>query len=141
MQTMTTTATGSDGKVADTRLDRFFSKDQVDLGGLAWHLDRLPEAERARVTCLLGARQQAMLFEAALSFVPLSLDFFVPEPAGALKQVVHAGKNSLLLFTRFEKRFCRPEPGSRTLFGYNENPGGDPAGDGSGLLRLLRDPW
>jgi hypothetical protein len=124
MQTMTTTtASGTDkARATDTRLDRFFQQDQVDLPGLAWHLDGLPDPERARVTCLLSARQQAMLFEAALSFAPLSLDFFVPEDAGALSQVIHAGKNSLLFFTTFEKRFCRPEPGARVLFGYNQNP-------------------
>jgi hypothetical protein len=123
MQTMTTTS-GEAAKASanDSGLDRFFSKSHVDLPGLAWHLDSLPDAERARVTCLLGARQQAMLFDAALSFVPLSLDFFVPEAAGSLKPVIHAGKNSLLFYTRFEKRFTRPEPGSKALFGYNENP-------------------
>jgi hypothetical protein len=120
----TTTATAGTPKAdaSDTRLDRFFKDDRVDLPGLAWHLDGLPDAERARVTCLLNARQQAVLFEAALSFVPLSLDFFVPENVPPLTQVRHAGKNSLPMFKTFEKRFCRPEPGATALFGYNFNP-------------------
>ncbi len=124
MQTMTTTTAPGTAKTAtnDARIDRFFARDQVDLAGLAWHLDGLPDAERARVTVLMTPRQQAMVFEAALAFVPLSLDFFVPEAAGALVAVHHAGKNSLPVCKTFEKRFTRPEPGAPSLFGYNENP-------------------
>jgi hypothetical protein len=119
----TTTAAGSERAPAKgPGLEHFFGGDQLDLAGLAWHLDSLPDAERARVACALPARQQAMLFEAALSFIPLSLDFFVPEAVAPLTQVAHSGKNSLLLFTTFEKRFCRPEAGAQTLFGYNHNP-------------------
>jgi len=124
MQTTTTTTADRADKVPqnDSSLDRFFAKGRVDLGGLAWHLDGLADPERARVTCLMTARQQAMLFDAALAFVPLSVDFFVPEGAGALTAVHHAGKNSLGAFTTFEKRFCRAEPGGKVLFGYNQNP-------------------
>ncbi|MGH7438230.1 MAG: hypothetical protein ACRENE_21305, partial [Polyangiaceae bacterium] len=123
MNTTTTTGAGAaPGRESDARLDRFFGRDRVDLGGLAWHLDGLPDAERSRVTCLLTARQQAALFDAALAFLPLSLDFFVPPAAGSLKQVIHSGKNSLALFKTFEKRFCRPADDARALFGYNENP-------------------
>jgi len=123
MNTTTTTAAGAErGRANDALLDRFFGKDRVDIAGLAWHLDGLADAERARVTCLLTARQQAALFDAAIAFVPLSLDFFVPPAAGLLKQVIHSGKNSLALFKTFEKRFCRPDAGANFLFGYNENP-------------------
>ncbi len=122
MQTTTTVAGGDKPSAKDARLDHFFAADRVDLPGLAWHLDSLPDAERARLTCALSARHQAMLFEAALAFVPLSLDFFVPEAAAPLTPVVHSGKNSLLMFTTFEKRFCKPEAGATSLFGYNENP-------------------
>jgi hypothetical protein len=103
-------------------LDRFFGPGGVDIAGLRWYLDGLADAERARVACSLSARQQAVLFDAALAFMPLSLDFFVPERAGLLTQVIHTGRNSLPVFTRFEKRFCRPAAGTTALFGYNENP-------------------
>jgi hypothetical protein len=123
MNTTTTTAAGADtARATDARLDRFFGRDRVDIGGLAWHLDGLSDVERARVTCLLTARQQAALFDAALAFLPLSLDFFVPAAAGSLKQVIHSGKNSLAMFKTFEKRFCRPEARANSLFGYNHNP-------------------
>jgi hypothetical protein len=124
METTTMTADGSQSAAKkDPGLDAFFGADRVDVGGLAWHLDHLEDAERARVTCALSARQQAKLFDAVLAFVPLSLDFFVPQTAAPLTQVIHSGKNSLGAFTRFEKRFCRPEAGAKSLFGYNQNPG------------------
>jgi hypothetical protein len=122
METTTTTAGSEKASKKDTGLEHFFAADRVDLPGLAWHLDSLQDAERARVTCALSARHQAMLFDAALAFVPLSLDFFVPEAVAPLTQVIHSGKNSLGAFTRFEKRFCRPEAGAQSLFGYNQNP-------------------
>ena len=118
----TTAAGGRKASTTEPGLDHFFGADRVDLGRLAWHLDSLEDAERARVTCALSARHQAMLFDAALAFMPLSLDFFVPETLAPLTQVIHSGKNSLAAFTRFEKRFCRPEAGARSLFGYNQNP-------------------
>jgi hypothetical protein len=39
-----------------------------------------------------------------------------------MTEVIHEGKNSLALFTRFQKRFCRParETNPPELWGYNE---------------------
>ena len=39
-----------------------------------------------------------------------------------LTEVIHDGKNSLPLFSRFQKRFCRPASplGDTELWGYNE---------------------
>ncbi len=133
MQT-TTAGTGDKPVAKDTGLAPFFAGDRVDLPGLSFHLDGLPDAERARVTCALSARHQAMLFDAALAFAPLSLDFFVPAPTAPLTQVIHSGKNSLLMFTTFEKRFYKPEAGAHVLFGYNENPSSIRAVTGPGYF-------
>jgi hypothetical protein len=122
MQTETTTLPTTQAAREEFSLDRFFGSDRVDIGGLARHLDELPDPLRARAACGLSARQQARLFDAALALVPLSLDFFVPARVGPLAQVIHTGRNSLPFFTRFEKRFCRPDAQARALFGYNENP-------------------
>jgi hypothetical protein len=103
-------------------LDPFFAGDRLDLSALAEHLDALDDETRTAATCRLSAHQQALLFEAALAFLPLSLQFFVPEGTPPLTQVIHAGKNSLPFCTRFEKRFCLPGHGSEVLFGYNQNP-------------------
>src|SRR5205085_4958369 len=62
---------------------------------------------------------QARLFEAAAKAEPLKVDDMVPAGTPAMKTVRHYGRNSLPLFTRFEKRFCRPGAGDGKLFGYN----------------------
>jgi hypothetical protein len=67
----------------------------------------------------LERRQLARLFDAAESNPKTTLDDFVPDGVPALEQVIHEGKNSLPAFTTFQKRFCRPEPGAREIWGYN----------------------
>jgi len=62
------------------------------------------------------------LFEGAKGFKPVKLVDFVPEKVSALEQVIHYGRNSLLVFRIFEKRFCRPEGKKDELWGYNEQP-------------------
>jgi hypothetical protein len=124
MDTTTTTTTSAQAreKATDVSLDRFFMRGGVDVAGLAWHLDGLSDPERARASGTLSARQQAILFDAALGLLPLSLEYFVPQAAGPLTHVIHSGKNSLPFAKTFEKRFCRPAAGASWLFGYNQNP-------------------
>jgi hypothetical protein len=116
------TSSGQVVEESDLSLDRFFGGDGVDLPALALHLDGLDDTARAAATCRLRAGQQARLFEAAQGFLPLTLEHFVPRGTPPLEQVIHAGRNSLAMFRRFEKRFCSPEAGSARLWGYNENP-------------------
>jgi hypothetical protein len=94
----------------------------VDVAGLSAFLDGLDDATRAAVTVTMTPRQQARLYDAAKGFLPLTLESFVPQGVAPLEQVVHTGKNSIRFFSRFEKIFCRPEPGSDRLWGYNRNP-------------------
>jgi hypothetical protein len=54
--------------------------------------------------------------------VQLTLEHFVPHDAPPMKTVIHSGKNSIPVFSRFEKRFTRPAAGSDRLWGYNQNP-------------------
>jgi hypothetical protein len=70
----------------------------------------------------LGRRELASLFEAAADNEPLTLEHFVPSGVAPLVEVVHEGKNSLGLFSHFQKRFCRPprDTNALELFGYNE---------------------
>ncbi len=105
-------------------LDSFFAADDksVDVARLAATLDGLADAERAAFTMKMTPRQQARLYEAAAGFRPLSLEHFVPRGVAPLEQVDHAGKNSIPIFSRFEKRFCLPVAGSDRLWGYNFNP-------------------
>ena len=46
----------------------------------------------------------------------------VPPDLGPLQPIIFHGKNSLPMFTNFQKRFCRANEGSDELWGYNYQP-------------------
>lgn len=90
---------------------------------IAGLLDDLAEATRARVVRRLGRRDQQTLYAKVDGFAPLELSDLVPPTRSDLEEVRHIGRNSLPVFTLFEKRFCRL-PGSASdspdaLAGYN----------------------
>ena len=88
---------------------------------LAGALDGLGEPERIDAVAHLKRRELAALYEAAAGNPPLHLTDFVPGTVGPRTEVIHEGKNSLPLFTRFQKRLCRPPiANSSELWGYNE---------------------
>jgi hypothetical protein len=105
-------------------IHRYFENGKCDLKGLAQYLDALEEARRIEETRSLGAKQQEALWHAAEGSEPLTLEHFVPADRAPLQEVIHWGRNSLPLFTRFQKRFCRAprEAGTPDLWGYNEQP-------------------
>lgn len=100
----------------------YFTGNRVDMKGLSEYLDQLTPGFRVREARELTAKEQALLFEAAEGFLPLSVEHFVPESIPPLRQVIHYGRNSLPVFKIFEKRFCRAagEYASVPLWGYNE---------------------
>ncbi len=93
------------------------------------HLERLkttldtcgPWARKQAVHGLTGA-QMAALYDAVEGKEPLGLEHFAPS-GEALVETIHHGKNSLPLFHRFQKRFCKPDADGdeTTLWGYNHN--------------------
>ncbi len=85
-------------------------KDVVD------HINGLPEASRVGDVLALDATAQKKLFALAGSGTMLSLDQLIPV-AQSGREVVFHGKNSLPVFTRFQKRFFRRPDGK--IFGYN----------------------
>ncbi len=87
---------------------------------LGEYLDGLSPDHRLHETRQLGGRDQARLYELAAEAAPLDLAHFVPADRGELREVIHDGRNTLPVFTTFQKRFCRPAPGADRLFGYNE---------------------
>lgn len=102
-------------------IQQFFAKpDSIDLQGLAAYLDGLDHAARVEATQQLGGKQQARLFEAAKGFRAITLDDFVPKAVAPMQEVIHHGRNTLLAFNYFQKRFCRPEGKDAELWGYNE---------------------
>lgn len=87
---------------------------------IADYLDQLPADARLNETMALGRAEQSKLWTLAASAEPLTLDHFVPASTPDRTEVIHHGRNTLPLFTRFQKRFARPTDGSQRLFGFNE---------------------
>ena len=82
-------------------------------------LDELDHSSRLAAVRSLGRRHQSRLYDAVEGFRPISIDDIVPLDLGARTPVHHYGKNSLPLFTIFQKRFLRPENNAEELWGYN----------------------
>lgn len=95
----------------------------VKIDALAEHLDGLSHTERVAAIRTMTRKEQAALFDAAEGFRKVTAENFVPSGLGPLEQVIHWGKNSLPAFTRFQKRFCRPDADEAAaageLWGYN----------------------
>ncbi len=102
--------------------DFFPSRDGVRVTELSAWLDGLSDEPRAAAVAELSSRQQATLYEAVRGLRPIALEHFVPASRPPREPVTHSGKNSLLVCTTFEKRFCRPEAGAVRLWGYNQVP-------------------
>lgn len=87
---------------------------------IADYLDQLPADGRLNESMALGSAEQSKLWTLAASAAPLTLEHFVPASSADRAEVIHQGRNTLPVFTRFQKRFARPVDGSQRLFGYNE---------------------
>jgi len=74
---------------------------------IARELDRLSHAERVLALQGLHRDQFPLLFALVDRFAPMTLDALVPAHATPLRPVRHVGRNSLPLFSAFEKRFYR----------------------------------
>jgi hypothetical protein len=93
----------------------------VDLPRLSKALDELGHSARVWSVHKWDRGIQAKLYEAAKGFRKVTLDDFVPPSTEALKEVIHHGKNSLPMFTEFQKRFCKPKDDAEkgVLWGFN----------------------
>ena len=98
------------------------SRDPIDLQAVALHLDGLSPAERIEQVRAVPGKLQGKLFEAARGFKAIDFDDYVPPATPVRTFVRHYGKNSLPLFSHFEKRFARPAPDSPVLWGFNHGP-------------------
>lgn len=93
---------------------------KIDLERLAEVLDGLGHEGRVHATRTWTRKQKKALFEAAKGFKPIDLDFLVPSSVGNLVEVIHEGHNTLPLFSHFQKRFVRLDPGEDfPVGGYN----------------------
>jgi hypothetical protein len=91
----------------------------IDLERLAEVLDGLGHEGRVHTIRTWHKDRQKAIFEAAKGFRPLDLDFLVPSSVGPLVEVVHVGQNTLPMFSRFAKHFCKTAEGATELAGYN----------------------
>lgn len=88
-------------------LKELLSTRSPDPEHLARELDRLTHAERVLALQGMERAQFSLLYAAVDGFVPMTLGDLVPEAARPLQAVRHIGRNSLPLFSSFEKRFYR----------------------------------
>lgn len=102
-----------------TELDSLLKTGSFDVGAVAMQLDALDSRARLAQVRSLSRPAQAALYEAAKGARKLTLEDLVPAATPDLTEVVHEGKNTLLVFTEFAKVFCRPKRDARELWGYN----------------------
>ena len=94
------------------------ARTDVTQAQLAAHLDALDTEERVRQCRALGKSQQRRLWEVCAEAPAFTLEELIPSTETGT--VRWAGKNSLPMFTHFEKRFARK---GADVVGYNFNPG------------------
>lgn len=80
-------------------------------------LDRMDPQSRLWTVLSIEAAEQAALWD-LMEGRTVTAEHFVPAGTASLQPVTHHGKNSLPLFSRFQKRFCRQE-GVEEVWGYN----------------------
>ncbi len=106
----------------------------VRLAEVTKHLDGLSRSERILECMTLGRRAQERLWQIAEHSQPLDLDYLVPSSAAPLDPYPFEGKNSLPVFTRFQKVFYRTNEG--TIGGYNNSAVGPVVGPGYYVTHL-----
>jgi len=115
------------------------SRDSIDMEAVATHLNSLDHAQRVLEVRAVPGSLQAGLFEAARGFRALTMGYYVPTATPDRQFVRHYGKNSLPVFSHFEKRFVRPGPDSAVLWGFNHGPVMGLIGPGHFVLRTGPD--
>jgi hypothetical protein len=120
-------------------------------GEIAAYLDALPHAARLEQVLAVTGGRVGRLFDAVAGGEPLGPHDLVPPhvPDGAT--VIHEGRNSLLAFSRFQKRFARGAGGvvvgfNHQTFTWFTGPGylvvgeNDPAHPGHLVMDYTREP-
>lgn len=95
----------------------------IDLDALSSYLDGLTHLNRLGACREMTPKEQAALFDAAEGYHKITIDDFVSPDHDPLFPVIHWGKNSLPVFTTFQKRFARPDDEAAQergeLWGFN----------------------
>lgn len=96
-----------------------FLEPKVDLERLSGALDGLGHEGRLHAVGTWTKKHQRAIFEAAKGYLPIDLDDLVPPAVAELSEVRFPGFNTLPLFSRFEKRFCKTGDPEAPVAGYN----------------------
>ena len=110
---------------ATKRLLELLELEVPDPEAIAGHLDSLEIYDAVPAIRALGGRRlQQKLWTAAAVSPRIETADLLPRDYEPMRPVAFHGKNSLPLFTEFEKVCCRPPSGhgSDELWGYNEGP-------------------
>lgn len=83
---------------------------------IARHLDALDPHETLRQVLAVKGKGVKALYDAVAGGPPATLEEFVPKSTAGTT-LIYEGRNSLAMFTRFQKRFLRTESG--VIVGYN----------------------
>ena len=83
---------------------------------IARHLDALDPVERLRQVLAVKGKWVKALYDRVADGPPVTLEEFVPTSTTGTT-LIYEGRNSLAMFTRFQKRFLRTQSG--VIVGYN----------------------
>lgn len=108
----------------------------AEISALGAWLDALDPEARLRESRDLDPVSQRRLWRLARGQL-LDLAAFVPAGKAPLETVRHFGRNTLPVFTTFEKRFCRPPKAEdqSLLWGYNHGSAAPLVGPGYFVVR------
>lgn len=121
-----------------TDIQSILASDPLDVAALGSALEALPQPERIAAVRAIGGKAQRRIWDACEGH-ETALEDFVPAGKGAPEQVIHSGKNSLPVFTEFEKRFTRTADDPSVLYGYNEASVGKLIGPGFFVAHYFPD--
>jgi hypothetical protein len=88
-----------------------------DYAAISAYLDALPYAQRLEQVLSVSGARVGRLYHAVAGGPALTFDDIVPTSTPAGETVIHEGRNSLPMFSRFQKRFVRNTAG--VIVGYN----------------------
>lgn len=98
-------------------LSSLLAAPQISYRQIAAYVDGLSPETRVLETQALSRAEQKRLWELCEEAPPLTVEDLLPSTTRDGETVIYAGKNSLPLFTHFEKRFSRF---SGKVYGYNQ---------------------
>lgn len=122
-----------------TALDALIRDPNTTLATIKQQLNALTFEDRLAACMTLGKKAQRRLYALSIE-EPCTLESMVPADVPPRTEVILEGKNSLPIFTRFQKRFCWAEGEDRVLYGYNEGFTRKFIGPGYFVGHLTDDP-